>query len=780
MMNPRAASLAFLLVVLSLGAPGPGPIPSLAAQARGEGSEIRGQVMGRRGRTLTPLPYALIQVHQGRRLLSAVSDSAGRYRFPGLAEGRWRLQALHVGYDGLSAEVLVPEAGWVTLDVELPWKPVELPPVNVVASPLPPVWQEGLPPPFEMAEVALRTLETGTGMVEAGLAAVVQGIPGQDPADPRDVLLMRGSAADMKLVLLDGAPVYTPFHMGGLVESLDPWALGGASLFLGGAPARFDGGLSYIMDLRTRTPRRDRIRGRASLDFLSGGATLEGPLLGGGVLLSSRALHDLGAPILGRGPSPYGYGDVLGRAEWEVGNHARVFVTGFWNREEVDLDLSGNRGSLGPAPEAAAPEVSLGALLPDGHARWGNRALVTGTEVEIDGTLLELRFAASEYEARLPLGDSVPFFAHGTSGRLRGTLDFSRPFRSGALRFGASLDRLNSRYQALELDPNSSIPDAEMASEGITGGVYLEATRPLSQDLQLRAGLRADHFSEASGLRLAPRIAVTWLLTDAAALTLAAGRYHQYSTLPIEELRDAFDEEAGGVADPSSGLALGVGASNHLLVALDQLLAPGLRLGLEGFVKEFQGVTGAAGNSLKASGVDLRVARQGERASGWLGYTLTWFWSSSGDILGGGSRFSGRHLLSAGLTTRLTDRTGLLLRVGYGDGLPYTSIPLFNDAAPQAGADREKELNTDLVLNDAPGFSASPDQGFLRVDAELFGTFSPHWLGQNMELRPYIRVLNALNRRDALFYHFDRWRDQGPRPLADLPLVPLIGVEWRF
>jgi hypothetical protein len=54
------------------------------------------------------------------------------------------------------------------------------------------------------------------------------------------------------------------------------------------------------------------------------------------------------------------------------------------------------------------------------------------------------------------------------------------------------------------------------------------------------------------------------------------------------------------------------------------------------------------------------------------------------------------------------------------------------------------------------------------------------WFGRDVVLRPYLKVLNALNRRDALFYHFERWRDQDPRPLADLPLLPVMGVEWRF
>ena len=191
---------------------------------------------------------------------------------------------------------------------------------------------------------------------------------------------------------------------------------------------------------------------------------------------------------------------------------------------------------------------------------------------------------------------------------------------------------------------------------------------------------------------------------------------------------------------------------------------------------------GTGGQSLNASGVDLRVAREGRKAAGWLGYTLTWFWASDGIISSGNSPFSGRHLLSAGFTTSVTDRTGLRIRASYGDGLPFTSVPVVraNALAPTTETVPTFNAAGDQVLNSAPELTVGPDEGFLRMEVEIFGRWSPTISGRTMELRPYLRVLNALNRRDALFYHFDPWRSDGPEPLADLPFLPLLGLEWRF
>ena len=72
-----------------------------------------------------------------------------------------------------------------------------------------------------------------------------------------------------------------------------------------------------------------------------------------------------------------------------------------------------------------------------------------------------------------------------------------------------------------------------------------------------------------------------------------------------------------------------------------------------------------------------------------------------------------------------------------------------------------------------------PHEPYIRVDAQVsrtfdseIGDFAFHWM-------PYLKVINALNRRDAIFYHYNRDVGQA-QPLADLPIVPIAGMEWKF
>ena len=66
------------------------------------------------------------------------------------------------------------------------------------------------------------------------------------------------------------------------------------------------------------------------------------------------------------------------------------------------------------------------------------------------------------------------------------------------------------------------------------------------------------------------------------------------------------------------------------------------------------------------------------------------------------------------------------------------------------------------------------------MDLEIHAVLKPRWGGREWEIRPYLRILNALDQRDALFYTFQPWRAEAVRPLAQRPLLPVIGIAWKF
>jgi hypothetical protein len=743
-----------------------------ATRARTSAGVIEGVVRTHEGSNVRTLPFAIIHASTQGERWTTLADSLGQYRIEQVPQGTLRLRVSHVAHRSALVNVAVPEGETVSLDIDLEWSPIVMHPIRVIADlftpPSRPLRRDTPPPAVEVI-----ALGVSPGLSEAGLGEAAAALPGNDPADPSDVLFMRGSTTDLKLVLLDGAPVYTPFHLGGLLSSFDALTLGAAILHTGGAPARYDGGLSYILDLRTRPPQRDRLHVRGGLDLISGNIAAEGPIGGRvGFTASSRSLHDYGASILGGRDTPYGYRDALGRVDVQLGAGHVLSTTAFWNLESVLLN---------PNPTDSDP--SAGFVVPE-DATWGNHALVLAYHGRVSDVVLDATASASGYQAELPVrrppdeqapaAESDGLLAGAETGRMRLALDGSAPLGTARLRFGAVVDRTETLYSARRFADVGTGTRVDQKRAGLAAGVYADGGRALAPGLDLRIGLRADAFSTERGVRLSPRVALLWSLSSEALLTVAAGRYHQFSRASDKQID--FTASGGALTTPGRAL-LSVATADHVAVSLDQELTERVRLGIEGFWKGFTGLGASGGEVLHSSGVDLQVLHEGTPVTAWLGYNLSWFWSG-GSGIGGTSNFTGRQLLSAGLRGSPDGRIGGSLTVAYSAGLPYTSIP-FNSESPNGTANQLSRSVEDLAHGD-PSFTGRPDDGFLRLDAELFTRFNARILGQEFDVRPYLRLINALDQRDALFYYFEPWRDAELRPLAERSILPVFGVEWRF
>lgn len=751
----RATTLtSALLVILATSVAGQTPRPAGAA-----GSTLEGVVRGSFEGTSDLLAHALVEARGGSFARAAVADSLGRYSIAGLPAGELSVRVTHPGHETLTLRVLVPPDGTVRVDLLLRAAPVELAPVEVVrladAGPTGPA--EDRPSPSE-AEVELQALELTPGIGQPGLLEAVRALPGNDPADPTDVLFMRGSSTDLKLVLLDGVPVYTPFHVAGLLRSFEPSVLGRADLHVGGAPARYDGGLTHILDLGTRRARRDRVRGSGSVDLLSATAALEGPVgPRAGLVFSGRSLHDLGSAPLG-GARPYGYHDLLFAFDAEPAREHALRATGFWNRESVRLDFD-------PGP---------------GDAVWSNRAASLAYRTRVGEARLEITAGASGYRAELPLQPSAdpgepvppPLLASAAVDRVRVVAEVLTGSEEHPLRLGASFDGVDAAFDAR----SASASSASRAATS-TPGLFVDAMHPLGRGVTLRAGLRGDLFAVREA-RLAPRLALHWEVGPEALLTVAAGRYHQPTRAPDFEIERTLAEVAEDGVDPA-GL-LPVATADHVVLSLDQRLGGRVSLGLEGFWKRFEGLESGAGETIRSSGIDVRVMTSGEPGVVWLGYGLSWFWSSV-DLSGYAADFAGRHLLSAGVSGRLAGPFRGEARLAYGAGLPYTSIPFRGGVSELDASGPQNPADGDAVVAPEPApIVGGLDEEFLRIDVELHALWETEWGGRPWQVRPYVRVLNALDRRDALFFTFQPWRPESVRPLAERPFLPLFGVAVTF
>jgi hypothetical protein len=722
---------------------------------------VRGQV--RSESTGAPLALAVVEVLELATPIRVITDSVGEYVLRRVPAGRHIIRATHFDHAPFEVEVLVPPGGDMSIDLSLALRPVALPAVLARARVRDAV-DTGTASASDLSAASMRLLGSSPGVAELGLAQAARGVPGGSQApDPSEILYVRGGAADLKLVLLDGAPVYAPFHVGGLLTPFDADVIRSATLYLGGAPARYDGGLSYVLDMRTRSPRRDATHTTGAVDMLSAQAVVDGPLPGPvDYMVAVRGVHDFAAlPMLDR-PFPYSYGDGLARMDVDLGGGRSLRATGFYNREAVRLDTDG--------------------AVAGSSAHWGNSAASVHYHGQIAGADGEIMAAVGEFDAVLPVGGVRPMLADGTSRRMRVAADFSESAGGAQLYWGASYDRLSLDYFGWALShPDSLVMNTDAGGNAL--GAYVDAgVQPLHR-LRLRGGTRVDFFAGETAPRVGPRLSATWVVGPHSLITLAAGQYHQYLRATETAVVSAGGEPSAQKIPP-----LSVAQASHVVLSLDQEVAEGMRVGIEGYLKSFRGIPssdGAAPGPARASGVDLWLRRGTGRVTGWLGYSLAWVSAPEG-ALDATELFSGRQTVSTGVSTPMVGGSHLDVRVSYGSGMPFTAVPQPDrppPAEPTTSGGHAAIGDLAPLPTPAPVSTASapgPDDPYVRVDAQLARSFSGAYRGVAFELTPYLRVLNALDSRDALFYQLDRTQNGKLQAVAALPVLPILGFSWRF
>jgi hypothetical protein len=721
---------------------------AVATQAPSDPASIRGRVLD--ARTGEAVISATVELNGGAR--SVLSDRRGEYALDGVRPGVYLVRVLHPGYAPSTLSLTVGPGARLVLDLPVDLSPIQLAPIVAHA-----VRGAGAPDTTTVEAIGygpatpylLASAPAATSLAMAGRRT---GDP--DTGGPGDVFLVRGFTADLKRTMLDGAPIHTAFHMGGLMDPLAQGVVQAVTVHAGGAPARHDGGLTWVMDVRTRDPARGSWRGRTSVDWLTAQAHAEGSLGDAAdVLVSGRGTLRGGAQVLLGRELGYGYREGLVRSRTELGGGAMLRLTGFVNDESVRMPLRTEPAHWGAALVSArveAPRLEAVAAVSEGHVRLP--AAADGA-VAVDARLRQVH---ASFEGRVPGARVSTAYGFGAD-----AFDFAR---SGTTRSGAR----------------------DEAARYLVTGAYGDVAWQLEPRVRLRGGLRLNHFAPESAIRASPRLSASWLAGDRALVTVSAGRFSQYVRVQDGAFRGQLATAEGGATittPPPARSEMVVQEATHVSLGLDQQLSDHTRLELQGYVKDYAGIPALDGSRSQASGVDVWIGASGAAVSGWFGYSLSWVWSRGDSLPSGAGRFAARQMLAAGVRGHSAALGTLAVKAAYGSGLPLTAIEL--ERSPLRDAllfeQHSRAVADRPGAGDAGGAPGGPLQteSFLRLDVEASRTFELGNGGRSRTLTPYVRLLNALDRRDAIFFHRDAG-DGTARPLATVPILPLIGLELRW
>jgi len=724
---------------------------------------VRGRIV--ESQTGDPVAGAVVRLTGAGLDVVATTTPQGEYAFASVAGGEYRLRVLHPGYEHAELRVVLRPGSAVTLDVPLVVRPVPVAAIDVQASRDSPP-SSGNGPENGMVEgdpaVANRTASFASQAASALADMVAADVVREPPAD-RDggrrvhVLYIWGSSVERGRVLLDGAALNAPLHLGGMLPPLDPDLLAGAELRGGGISPRYDGGTTYIMDFATRPAGPGVARTWGEFDLLTGRLGFELPLgESGGVMVGGRRVNAELVDALVSRPFGYGYADVLARADVAAGERARVHATALATRETIRI----------PRDQGAD------------EASWQNLAASVGWQDRVSAARRSVDVSVSRGIADLPLLSAPGGHLEAVMDRISASAE--QRWRWGAVggTAGVDVERLRfGRTSRAAYDVTSPVPGGPVACTAslpcvdaavTTVAAYGEAGWQPGKRVAARAGVRLGYRPDEGDWDVLPRASVSTLLGETGALTLSVGRFSQtYAAVERENAISGSGETPGNVV-----AEVGVARATHVELRMSRR-SERSALTASAFVRHHEaGGDGTPARRSPGFDVSWTYAVPGFSAS--LGYSIARVPSTVDLAL----RHRTRHLGAAGIGLS-NGPIHFQLTGAYGRGLPYTSLVLEDPAAEiRAGLEHAPALN--YSGHSSTVEKEGLDHAFFRLDAVLGAEWRFRVNGREVAVLPYAKIFNALSHREALFYYHDAALPGEPRSLVSLPAIPVIGVRWEF
>ncbi len=197
----------------------------------------------------------------------------GYFVLSSLPPGPYDTDISYVGYETLDTTLV---SGQSSARISLSPAPIKSDGVLVEAGSTNADGNSQLP---GMTAVALDRIDRLPSFSEPDLFRALQWTPGvRKSRVASGGLSVRGGNPDQNLYLLDGAPVYHPWHAFSFISTFQTGTLKNTTLYRGGFPVEYGGRLSSVLDAQMKDGSRKEPSATAGLGVLSGRFRVEAPL----------------------------------------------------------------------------------------------------------------------------------------------------------------------------------------------------------------------------------------------------------------------------------------------------------------------------------------------------------------------------------------------------------------------------------------------------------------------------------------------------------------------
>lgn len=648
---------------------------------------------------------------------------------------------------------------------------------------------------------------------EADIIKAFQLMPGvQGGKEGTSGLYVRGGSPDQNLFLLDNIPLYYVNHIGGFVSTFDPNAINSVRLYKSGFPARYDGRLSSVIDLRMKKGNAKKITGQVAVGVVSTKLQIEGPIGKDSsltFLFSARRFNiDIFTRILARinsdGEAAVGYTfyDLNGKLTKKF-KHGGELSFSFYNGRDRIFTNASRKAS-----------AEYGAYKYRSNIKWGNiLGSVNYIKALSDKTFFMSTLGSTNFkysstiDSKYAIDGSNDLTNNSSLEFLSGVNDFilknlfeTTISRNYTLRYGANLS-----YQIFTPGrisySGSEIHDSVIGilkPQAFNTSLFLENEINLLKKLKLNIGVNAsgNFLKDTNFLSIQPRATLNWSVSKKMAVLASYSIMNQN----IHYISNS------GLGLPSD---LWIPASRTLRPEVSNQYSVGvkfanitrklkLNISIEGFYKDFKNLLEfrEGVSLLSAEGIDKKIIGGGKgnimgieflcqksigKFTGWVSYTLSKNTRQFNQINNGEAfpyRFDRRHDVSVVVNVKLKPTIFLVTTWVYSTGNAitlaqgkYNSID-FDDPGTSSG-ENGFELPLAQVYSSKNGYQL-PAYHKLDIGCSFIKE-------KKKGIRTWnVSIYNVYNHQNPFFLYFKE-NEQGQNTLNQLSIFPIIpSVSYSF
>ena len=713
----------------------------------------------------TPIPGVLLSLPGLAE--SRLTDSAGTAVLPASLGDSLRVVATHLAYSRLDT-VLALSADEATVDLLLTRSAIELPSLTVRADRERTQSRELARQMFDR-EVSVGAVgmtradvEAVPAIVEADVFRSLQSVAGVTSFnDFGAAMFVRGGNADQVSILLDGTPVFGPYHMFGMFGLFNADAVESTEFYKGSMPARHGGSLSGVVSARQRIGGASGMRVTGGLSLLGLRFAADGSLPWGDarwLVAGRRAAVDMA-----RLDVPYSFHDLNLGLHLYPGEEHRLGFSLMSSRDRFSMEFHGFGESF--------------------TSRWSN--LVSSlTWSWVPGNRFSGEVAAyhSGYEGVMATGaegswrsSTSRVGAWGLRGRatVRGE---TTGLRAGMVLEGGPVELTGDEGAYVE---------AEAPATYMHGSVFAEFERWVGP-LRLAPGFRVG--TELSGSRFfaEPRLSAR-VHMGPFAVSVSLDRAYQFLSAIRDDRHFVPGAPMWHLREKGQPVSVADGAG----LALDYWRGENWTGSLTAWIRSFRDTpswhpeTSRSIDVLeyhdgRAHGWEAAVQRHTGLLSGWLSYQQTWVAYTDGEGDGYRPLWDRRHEVDATLALRDIWGWSASLRGTVGSGTPFW-VPVGSIWARRYDPRNEPgEVSPESIVGLGSGGRVTilsdtqaryPYYG--RVDFSCRYAFD--W--GDWEIIPFVTVANVTGRENVLSYVASRGQ---LLVTQQIPLLPFIGVDLKF